>query len=112
MSPAIDEFLRAFTEERLRMATDPGYEGDISAYLGQEAFDEYRQAAGRLDAAHLAVGAPKNLVFVPGVMGSLLQSRTKGGIWWVDVRTRKHLDDLRLAPDGRSDVDPANDIGP
>jgi pimeloyl-ACP methyl ester carboxylesterase len=112
MREAIDEFLRASTEQRLQMARDPAYEGEIRAYLGTEAFNEYRIAAGRLDTAHLAVGAPKNLIFVPGVMGSLLQSRTKGGIWWVDVRTRKHLDDLRLASDGRSDVDPANDIAP
>jgi hypothetical protein len=45
-------------------------------------------------------------------MGSLLASTTKGGIWWVDVRTRGHIDDLRLAPDGESDHDPDNAVEP
>jgi pimeloyl-ACP methyl ester carboxylesterase len=112
MVTRIEEFLQASTEVRLRMAREPVYEGAVRAYLGAEAFEEYRRASYRLDTDHLAAGVPKNLVFVPGVMGSLLQSQTKGGIWWVDVRTRKHLDDLRLAPDGRSDADSDNDIGP
>jgi hypothetical protein len=108
---AIDEFLRASTAERLRMTQDPAYEREIRAYLGAKAFDEYRRVAGQLDTEHLG-RPPTNLVFVPGVMGSLLQSRTKGGIWWIDVRTRKHIDDLRLAPDGMSDADSTNDIAP
>jgi hypothetical protein len=65
-----------------------------------------------IDTAHLAFGAPKNLIFVPGVMGSLLQSRTRGGIWWIDVRTRVRIDQLRLSTDGTQDAEPANDIVP
>ena len=66
----------------------------------------------KLDTGHLAFGAPKNLIFVPGVMGSLLQSRTRGGIWWIDIRTRDRIDQLGLSADGAQDAEPANDIVP
>lgn len=112
MADPIEEFLKAPLEERLRIARDPARAVAIRSYLGDHVFADYQIAAGRLDTEHLAVGGPKNLVFVPGVMGSLLQSRTKGGIWWVDVRSRNHIDDLRLSADGKTDVDPSNDVGP
>jgi pimeloyl-ACP methyl ester carboxylesterase len=112
VSDRIEAFLKASIEDRLRMARGTRSADAIRAYLGAEAFEEYRRIAAHLDTQHLAVGGPKNLVFVPGVMGSLLQSRTKGGIWWVDVRTRNHIDDLQLSPDGRSDADASNDVGP
>jgi pimeloyl-ACP methyl ester carboxylesterase len=108
----VTAFLNAPTEQRLRMAMDARHAADLTGYLGPEAYAEYLRLAERLDEDHLGVTTAKNLVFVPGVMGSTLQSRTKGGVWWVDVRTRKHIEDLRLAPDGETDADPDNDVGP
>src|SRR5262249_31165850 len=55
---------------------------------------------------------PKNIIFVPGVMGSLLHSSTRGGVWWLDVRTLDRIDQLGLSPDGMEDADPANEIVP
>jgi pimeloyl-ACP methyl ester carboxylesterase len=110
--PAIEAFLKAGTQERLKMARDDAYTALLRTYLGDAAYNEYRRLADQLDIGHLAFGAPKNLIFVPGVMGSLLQSRTRGGIWWIDVRTRERIDQLGLSPDGIQDADPANDIVP
>ena len=45
-----------------------------------------------MSAAHLAPGDLPNLLFVPGVMGSLLDNLQKSGVWWIDVRARDHLD--------------------
>jgi pimeloyl-ACP methyl ester carboxylesterase len=86
--------------------------GREKAYLGSAAYNEYRSIAERIDEQHLSVHAVPNLIFVPGVMGSLLQSQTKGGIWWVDVRTRHHIDDLRLELGGGEDADSSNQIAP
>jgi len=94
------------------MALDDRNRQSLVSYFGTDGYDEYRRIARRLDTQHLSIQAPRNLVFVPGVMGSLLISQSKGGIWWVDVRTRKHLNDLRLAPDGQNDADPSHQIAP
>ena len=85
--------------------------GVIRAWLGDEAIAEYIALLSEIDASHLARKAP-NLVFVPGVMGSVLASYGLGGIWWIDVRTRHHLNDLRLDPDGLQDANPDHDIQP
>ncbi|HYP28240.1 MAG TPA: hypothetical protein VE262_16110 [Blastocatellia bacterium] len=108
----IEQFLLAAPEDRLRMAADDGNADALKQYFGQQAYEEYRTLAARLDEQHLGVKSAKNLVFIPGVMGSLLKSETKGGIWWIDVRTRNHIDDLRLSPDGLEDADPNNQIAP
>ncbi len=108
----IEEFLAAATARRLEMARDDANAEALAAYLGQEAFGEYRNIAAKWDSGHLGIQAPKNLIFVPGIMGSLLLSKTKGGVWWIDVRTRQHINDLALAPDGLEDADPANQIEP
>jgi len=108
----IETFLNAPTEQRLAIARNPDNTTALQAYLGEAAYDDYRRLADKLDQAHLGVQAPKNLIFIPGIMGSLLLSKTKGGIWWIDARTRQHIDDLRLAPDGRQDADPNNQIMP
>jgi len=109
-------FMTATSEERLRLVRD-GYQGAaLKRHLGEEAYEEYSKLANRvsrkLDVDHLGVRAPKNLVFVPGIMGSLLQSQTKGGIWWIDARTRHHINDLRLSPDGLADANADDQIIP
>jgi pimeloyl-ACP methyl ester carboxylesterase len=108
----IESFLTATTAERLGMARDPMMAGILQNYFGQKALDEYQQLAQRLDTEHLAITHPTNLIFIPGITGSLLQSKTKGGIWWIDARTRHHIEDLRLNPDGVTDADPNNAIIP
>lgn len=110
--PLVASFLAAGTEARLGMSLDPACEPALRAHLGDEAYAELRRAAGSVDRHHLGFGVPKNVVFVPGVMGSLLQSRTRGGIWWIDVRTRSYIDQLGLSADGRQDAEPGNDIAP
>lgn len=106
------KFLLAAPEDRLRMARNDENATMLKEYFGQAAFEEYRKIAGRLDEAHLSSKATKNVIFVPGVMGSYLESKGKSGIWWIDVRTRDHINDLRLSPDGREDADPDNEIAP
>ena len=98
MANQIESFLTAPTTERLSMALDPAMAASLKAYFGEKAYREYQELAGRVDTAHLAIAHPTNLVFIPGITGSLLLSKTKGGVWWIDVRTRQHLEDLRLSP--------------
>ena len=99
----LDNFLKADTPTRLRMAQDAAHAETLHAYFGDAAFAEYLTLADQLDDEHLSISHAPNLIFVPGVMGSILGSKTLGGIWWIDPRTRAHIDDLRLAPDGKSD---------
>jgi len=108
----IEAFLQSGTAGRLRMARDAANTPALRAHFGEAAYEEYLRMAQRLDEGHLSVTHPVNLVFIPGVMGSLLQSRTKGGVWWIDARTRAHIDDLRLSDDGTRDADVNNAIVP
>jgi len=105
----ITSFLTASVEERIEMAMDKAIADDLRAYLGEAAYQEYMRLAGdaakKLTGAHLGVRSPKNLIFVPGVMGSSLKSSTLDDTFWVDVRTRTHINDLRLAADGEQDAD-------
>lgn len=111
----IEKFLTAPTRDRLKMITSPEAAEDLENYLGPRAFAEYRQMAEKTLPKlrkDLGVDSPPNLIFVPGVMGSLLASKSKGGVWWVDVRTRAFLDKLKLNADGTNDADSANGIYP
>jgi hypothetical protein len=111
----VENFLRAATEERLEMALDDTLADDLRSFLGDAAYQELRGIATQTLAskdAHLGINIPPNIIFVPGVMGSLLFSRKKGGVWWVDARTRAHIDDLRLSPDGTTDAQPENGVEP
>lgn len=112
MEANLESFLAASTKDRLRMAQAPEMAQDLRSYFGQKAFEEYQQLAAKLDTSHLALTHPVNLIFVPGITGSLLQSKTKGGIWWIDARTRHHLNDLRLTPDGSTDANADDRIVP
>jgi pimeloyl-ACP methyl ester carboxylesterase len=110
MADDLELFQTGTASERLHMAQDPATAGRLRQYFGQKAFDEYQRLAARVTGGHLAITHAPNLIFLPGVTGSLLQSKTKGGIWWIDVRTRQHIEDLRLKTDGRTDIDPNNAI--
>ena len=108
----IERFIASDTQDRLALIREPAAAEALRTWLGDDAYAEYAALADRSDAAHLGFGVASNLVFVPGVMGSLLVSRGLSGMWWVDVQSRHHLNDLRLAPDGRSDANPGHDIAP
>src|SRR5262249_34977069 len=110
--PLQTRFLRASTPDRLRLVADPENQATLRDLLGEEALADYAALSGKLDDQHLAAGSPPNLLFVPGVMGSLLDSESKGGVWWVDVRDRNHLNDLALSPDGASDKNAEDDVRP
>ena len=108
-----ETFLKASTHDRLTMARDDGNKPELSRLLGMPAYLELRELAkASFDGFHLAPEDPKNVVFVPGVMGSLLMNSSKAGIWWIDVRTRNFIDSLGLSPDGVRDSDPENKIVP
>jgi pimeloyl-ACP methyl ester carboxylesterase len=109
-------FFRLPTEERLRSICRGEYNQELISYLGEAAFQDYLKIATRtierLNEKHLAPRATENLIFVPGVMGSLLYSETYAGVWWIDPRTRAHINDLRLSPDGVQDAHPDHQIKP
>ncbi|WBS05120.1 hypothetical protein OU994_12985 [Pseudoduganella sp. SL102] len=101
-------------EERARLALGQDSAATIRAHLGEDAFVEYEQIAHRVVKAardHLA-GPPPNLIFIPGVMGSQLMSTQLGGIWWVDVRTRQHIEHLRLNAAGTQSSNPRHALVP
>ena len=106
----IQQFLAADLTHRVKALTDTSQRSRLLPWLGEEAVAAYDRLAP-LVAGHLA-DRPKNLVFVPGVMGSLLSSAGLGGVWWLDLRSRKHLNDLRLSPDGTTDAVAAHDVVP
>jgi hypothetical protein len=108
----IGRFLAGDTMTRLRLATDPDGAQALRRYFGEAWFSEFAPLAQQVDQRHLAAGRPVNLVFVPGVMGSYLKSKHLGGVWWFDVRSRSHLNDIGLAPDGSSPADVAHDVEP
>ena len=107
------EFLAAPTHTRLKLALEDANRVELSRLLGTRAYAElYSLAKKTFDGNHLAFDDPKTLIFVPGVMGSLLMNGAKAGNWWIDVRTRRCIDSLALLPDGVGEVDPENRIAP
>jgi hypothetical protein len=111
MNDPVLDFLAADSGRRVELLDQPATADAVRKFLGDAVFSELIAISHRgVVQDHLGVKSPPNLVFVPGVMGSLLQSETKGGVWWLDVRTRKHLDDLGLAPDGVADSDANNQV--
>lgn len=111
MADPVETFLAADTAERLRIAREGTHDEELRRHFGDAAWQEYIGLAGRA-VRHLGVDAPRNLLFVPGVMGSLLRSEGLGGVWWIDPRTVGHLNDLRLSPDGASDANRGHRVGP
>jgi pimeloyl-ACP methyl ester carboxylesterase len=108
----VERFLSADLAERLAMAADDPSAAILREYLGGDALAEYQRLAAQFDSSHLAGNEPANLIFLPGVMGSSLNSAGLGGIWWLDVLNRRHICDLRLSADGGSDYDPRARIEP
>ena len=87
MTENLKQFLAADTAGRATMLGDSGVAAEVRAYLGEPAFQELARLTSRADVkGHLAVKSPPNLVFCPGIMGSLLMSETKGGVWRSEER--------------------------
>ncbi len=107
-----NDFLAASFPKRLEMALNAANVATLRSRLGAQAFDEYLKLASVVDDHHLSAGPIPNVIFIPGVMGSLLASRGLGGVWWMDIRSRKHINDLRLASDGLSDADMRANVQP
>ena len=111
----IIKFLGAQSLDKFRMISDDTLTPKLQSYLGTEAYAEARAIAEdtlkKTGDGHLGINVSPNIIFVPGVMGSLLSSRL-GGVWWIDMRTRKYINSLRLAPDGKTDATPEHGITP
>lgn len=108
----IIRFLTSDTRSRMRLILDPVAEVPLRAWLGDDAYAEYCALAAQLGQSHLGGSGSPNLIFVPGLMGSLLTSGGLGGMWWIDARSRGHLNDLRLAPDGLTDAEAGHRVAP
>lgn len=105
----LEAFRIADWEEQARMLADEETARAVGAWLGSAALTELRQLGGSSDLA----GGKKNLIVVPGVMGSMLQSTGEGGIWWMDMlRARDKLNALALAPGGLDDLNADAGIEP
>ncbi|WP_341317485.1 alpha/beta fold hydrolase [Paraburkholderia sp. IMGN_8] len=105
----LEAFRLADWEKQSQMLQDSETEKAVEKWLGSAALGDLRKMAG---GSHLA-GGKKNIIVVPGVMGSVLQSKGFGGIWWMDmVRARDKLNSLALASDGLRDIDASTDIDP
>ena len=106
----LERFLTADYEAQFKLLSDPQTKSDVEAWMGPDAFKQFLSHGP--GAGHLAAG-PKNIIFVPGVMGSTLQSEGLGGVWWLDVvRARDKLNQLQLTSDGKGDIDEDADVKP
>ncbi len=102
----MEEFLTADGESRDEMLrASPELVTTVKSRLGDAVGDELLRMATSRPAGDLSAGAPKNVLFVPGVMGSTLLSKGLGGVWWLDIMfARDKLNGLALAADG-TDLD-------
>ena len=105
-------FAAAPLDEQFRMLTDPGTVEQLQPLLGADALAEYLELARRAPSQQVLDDRPVNLVFLPGVMGSLLVSRGLAGMWWIDLRELGRLDSLGLGPDGARDAVAGADLQP
>jgi len=116
VSRTINDFLLSTIEDRLYMILDEGKSEQLRTYLGESAYEEYlkiaKKTVPKLNDLHLGSKTPKNLIFIPGVMGSFLKSDSLGGIWWINLLEPNCIDKLRLNPNGDEDENPEYQINP
>lgn len=101
----VSDYLRADDFTRLELIINPSYTDDLKKYFGEQEYnlihDQAIRTIARTEQRHLGPESEKNLIFVPGVMASILQPKELGGIWWVDVlRNSDKIDKLGLNNDG------------
>lgn len=101
----LQTFMSASPSQQLEMAQNVDHLKMIQAHFGEDVANLFNSLTKRSFNGHLARETAPNLLFVPGVTGSLLLSEGLGGVWWIDVRTRNQIDKLSLRPDGQSDAD-------
>lgn len=114
---SIESYLSVSGEQQYRMTLDPQFAPALRAYFGDAAYADLAALAERglrrLEVGSLGITAPPNLIFVPGIMGSMLRSKTLGGVWWIDaLRGYDKLNRIGLALDGASDADSSYQIEP
>ncbi|MEV6357307.1 alpha/beta fold hydrolase [Streptomyces hydrogenans] len=107
-----DRFLQGDTSTRLALLRSPEHAAALRRFLGSAAYTELAELAGPAPQEHLATTAGSSILFVPGVMGSILVSKGLSGVWWLDIRNRKRIDSLALAPDGKNDAHPSFKVAP
>jgi pimeloyl-ACP methyl ester carboxylesterase len=105
-------FATASLDEQFRMLAEPGTVAQLRPLLGDDALAEYLTLARRAPGQVVLGDRPVNLIFLPGVMGSLLVSRGLSGLWWIDLRELGRLNNLGLQADGTRDATPGADIQP
>ena len=108
-----ERFQLGTTTERLAFIANPQSRETLRSLLGDVAVEGYLRLASVVPrSAHLGEDHTPNLVFVPGVMGSYLASLGLGGIWWLDLRNLRRLDDLGLDRAGTGDATAGARIAP
>lgn len=108
---SLERFLISDYETQFALLKDTATKVQVEAWMGPDAFTQFVKC-GPPSVRHLGAES-KNVIFVPGVMGSTLQSNGLGGVWWLDIaRARDKLDQLRLTNDGQGDVDKDADVVP
>ena len=113
MKNPVLEFLGADTAGRIALLNNIEAAEAVRRFVGESAFADLKKVTARgIAQGHLNAKTPPNLVFVPGVMGSLLENKTRFGVWWLNADTRNHLNGLALSPDGLSDADANDRISP
>jgi pimeloyl-ACP methyl ester carboxylesterase len=107
----LEEFQTSDGDRQLELlATDEETAAAAAAWLGLDAVKELRKLWG---GQHQGSVGARNLIVVPGVMGSALQSEGFGGVWWLDlVFSRDKLDQIALAAGGQNDINPGYEIQP
>ena len=107
------QFLLLSTVERLKFCQDPDKVSQLKSFLGPDVVANLIHLAKQnRQPAHLAHRPEKNMIFIPGVMGSSLQSKTLGSLFWLDLRNLARLNGLQLREDGLTDLDPALEVSP
>lgn len=106
-SDSIARFLASDLEGQYRILAASSGEPELRTYLGDAAFEQYRATALHVlehRGVHLAGSSARRLIFIPGIMGSILVSKGLSGVWWVDALEPKLIDGLKLSPDGARDA--------
>lgn len=109
MSDVLTKFQISDWDQQLVMLRDTATADAVTKWIGEAAVAELKLLD---DGTHLG-GGKRNMIVVPGVMGSMLQSEGYAGVWWVDIpRALSQLNQLALDPDGTRDIDPLADVKP
>lgn len=117
MSDPIADYFAGDIATRYALTRDAQYQPALRAYFGSAAFAALLAQAEHgvriFDRGALGADAPRNMLVLPGIMGSMLRPGLLGGVWWIDAaRAANRLNDLALQPDGTSDIDPDYGILP